>query len=745
MAKLCPRNFNKRINRQKQINKELSSKIKLLSCAVSTLEKENVKLKKDLDIACIDKTKLSKSNSYLKTKINKVTENTTTNKNVAEPKLLELHDYIAFLENHEGVLEERVEELSSQKLSFFQNKKYTNKIRSVYEDLLCFGVSSRNVEKVVRIVLEKLAGITYDRLPKATFSKDMLYEARALAQFQVASELKCSDADFCLQSDGTSKKGHSYMTYDASKKSGEVFVLGLREVGSGDAQAQLDLLKEVVGDISDASSKSNFSDTFFASIKNLMSDRCYTQKKFNKLLIDYRNTVLPKVKSNWELLSESEKSKHLNVNEYFCGLHFIVALADTAEACLKLWEGVVFPDPKKVGSLNHGSYSNGESGPLRLIRSVCKLVQERGCEKSGRMVSFSTFMKETNQMDTLPLYPFLGNRFNILFLNGARVFYLYPFLVDFLNNLALDNKLMSAVYHDLQVLHFRVACQALGLIDKYVTGPLWRMMVKEKEVLNMSKHYQKMYTFFNDCFLDATPFLEGRNSLFPDLVREDDRLASLLCFDYGPNVKLMLKQCIELIFGGSVSISKKMLEDHLHGGKYASPDESLCKESVSVPTTNANPERDFGMLDRFMKLKPKALDIVYEGIIMFTANNTRNWRDSLPKEQFDIAMDFARESKKLQKEVYFKRKMMIHVTRAERLGKNMEERRRKEMNLVLEKERLAKEIEKVGGLWCSKEAAENYLKKLKTEKEKKSVLKIQLGFRQKVLGVDCDKSLFFVK
>ena len=51
---------------------------------------------------------------------------------------------------------------------------------------------------------------------------------------------------------------------------------------------------------------------------------------------------------------------------------------------------------------------------------------------------------------------------------------------------------MSAVHHDFQVLHFRVASQALGLIDKYVTGPLWRMMVKEKEVLNMSNHYQKM-------------------------------------------------------------------------------------------------------------------------------------------------------------------------------------------------------------------------------------------------------------
>ena len=106
---------------------------------------------------------------------------------------------------------------------------------------------------------------------------------------------------------------------------------------------------------------------------------------------------------------------------------------------------------------------------------------------------------------------------------------------------------------------------------------------------------------------------------------------------------------------------------------------------------------------------PKALDIVYEGMIMFTVNNTRVWHDHLPTEQFDIAMEFARESKKLQKEVHYKRKMMIHATRAERLEKNMEERKRKEMNLVLEKERLAKEI---------------YFKKLKTEKEKKSALKI---------------------
>ena len=53
----------------------------------------------------------------------------------------------------------------------------------------------------------------------------------------------------------------------------------MQEVGLGDNQAQFGLLKEVVGDISNALGKSNFSDTFFAPLKNLISDHCYTQKK----------------------------------------------------------------------------------------------------------------------------------------------------------------------------------------------------------------------------------------------------------------------------------------------------------------------------------------------------------------------------------------------------------------------------------------------------------------------------------
>ena len=72
---------------------------------------------------------------------------------------------------------------------------------------------------------------------------------------------------------------------------------------------------------------------------------------------------------------------------------------------------------------------------------------------------------------------------------------------------------------------------------------------------------------------------------------------------------------------------------------------------MSVATTNIDPERDFGMLDHLIKLKPKALDLAYEGNIMYARNKTSGWRDKLSKEKLDKALDFAKKSKSKQKAI----------------------------------------------------------------------------------------------
>ena len=55
----------------------------------------------------------------------------------------------------------------------------------------------------------------------------------------------------------------------------------------------------------------------------------------------------------------------VEVNQFFCGLHYLVGLDDQAEACLKIWESIIHKD-KKVGSIADRGYSKGESSVTRL-------------------------------------------------------------------------------------------------------------------------------------------------------------------------------------------------------------------------------------------------------------------------------------------------------------------------------------------------------------------------------------------
>ena len=197
----------------------------------------------------------------------------------------------------------------------------------------------------------------------------------------------------------------------------------------------------------------------------------------------------------------------------------------------------------------------------------------------------------------------------------------------------------------------------------------------------------------------------------------------------------MTKQALEIIFSGLAVVTRQMLHDHVGDGKFANGrnDQELVKETQSVDTTNVEAKQDFGMLDRLMKLKPKALDIVHESIIMFTRNKTGEWRDKLSEENLKKAMNFAKNSKKQQKLMYLAKKKQIQETRIAKLRESMEEKDRKEKSQAEEREKLLKQLNEYGGLWEDAEVEEKVATFL-TEKEKKSALKVQLCFRQKVIG-----------
>ena len=762
--------LHKLMNKLSRADKDLKNSAKRQKrrdAKILELENDNQELQKMADaskdlVAELESVKRAKrleqqSKSHFKVKAQKLLAEIETNEENASLStvIVEKDQQIRDLENKNMELEERIEDFINNKVKLFYKNTYKKEIREVYQDIMTLVGGANNVEKIVREVLEKIAGLEVDRLPKATFAKYMYWEARGLAQIQLAQELLSSneqekvDENLTLHSDGTTKYGYFYGTFDVTTAAGESRILGLREMHEGSASTQLETLKEVLADIAamgnaKSDNSNNSVDKIVASIKNVMSDRCIVQKKFNEILAKYRNEILPNVVGGWSQLNESQQNKISNMNDFFCGLHFIVGMADQAEAALKVFDSLLYKNPQAVGSLRpKRGIGKGESGTLRLIRTVCKAVQAKGCEKSGRAVQFLTFLQGEKGLDDVPLAPFRGNRFNITFYNGSGVYFLFPHLLEFFESVQSENRLLGAVFDDLQVKSFVAGCRALGLISKIITEPLWKILEdKSVHILDMSQNYQQLLSCFESCAENALSFMKGEVVVFDGVSTVKDRFFEKLV-EPSDNYDVLTLQALELIFFALVVKTKRMLADHLVKGKYSgSASEALVSETKSVAKTNVNPERDFGMLDRLMVEKPRATSLVLEGIIMFRKNQTGVWRDKLPESQKQLVMDLAQKSKVEQKKTFLARQLEIKKCRMAKRAAKAADEEQKALKLRVKKG-LMEQIGKFGGVWATENEIKTKLETCKTENDKIKALHLQIQFRKVVLGaVHSDKTVF---
>ena len=150
---------------------------------------------------------------------------------------------------------------------------------------------------------------------------------------------------------------------------------------------------------------------------------------------------------------------------FFCGLHALVHLAETASAALLETEKESFDDDPPI--MDKFFRKPKEPGTTRLVRTACKAVAEGGDEKSGCHGSFLEYFRPTLEQDgfrgRLPITPFRGNRFTILFENAGSVFYLSEHIQSYLEGGA-TNKLLKAVLHDIKLPEYLAGAKALGLV-----------------------------------------------------------------------------------------------------------------------------------------------------------------------------------------------------------------------------------------------------------------------------------------
>ena len=70
-----------------------------------------------------------------------------------------------------------------------------------------------------------------------------------------------------------------------------------------------------------------------SNIRDTMSYRALTEKHFNDLFKDYRSEILPDTDiNNWADLSKRKRFLCSHMNNFFCGLHLLVGIADTCES-----------------------------------------------------------------------------------------------------------------------------------------------------------------------------------------------------------------------------------------------------------------------------------------------------------------------------------------------------------------------------------------------------------------------------
>ena len=87
------------------------------------------------------------------------------------------------------------------------------------------------------------------------------------------------------------------------------------------------------------------------------------------------------------------------------------------------------------------------------------------------------------------------------------------------------NQLLRAVYSDIQVPEYLAGCRALGLINKIVTGPLWRLLESaDTSITETNGYYQTLVSRIDEWSTDASELLCGEAVLYPEFLPSEDAI-----------------------------------------------------------------------------------------------------------------------------------------------------------------------------------------------------------------------------
>lgn len=707
--------LKKQLRHLQEVLRRKNQLLKQVRAARDYASKESSRVKCKLQILQLEKTKVEESLTETATELQSIKGEISSLKQYIEcTESLQEKDDIVFLFDE-------------------QSKTYTKETQACVYELLSSNVTTSKVSPVIKSVLN-LAGLQPNRLPCTSTVNNMNIQRLILCQKQLC-EILPEKKNMCLLSDETSKFGKKIEGFHVSDESGQLFVLGVRQLVTKSGQDVMNVLQEILTDINDVSKtvESDISKTILLNIVSTMSDRAATQAKFNSLLEDFRTNVLSETMAEkWCALSEAEQLSISKLNNFFCGLHALVHIAETANECLKICEPILLDGKGPTSDMT--VYRISESGTLRLVRTCCKAFSCGGDEKSGVYGPCSIFCKDylsQHHMKSVPLGRFRGNRFNILFANAANCFFLHGQMKQFLEK-EQTNRLLKSIFNDINTPVYVAGLKALGLVSFFITIPLWNLIEnKNIHILDMCRHCIQLIDYLQAAMLDLHHFILGHfvlpfsesdftnNAQFQSLLEPNEHDGKVIVV-------------LEHLLAGICATLQKLFKDFLEGGRWSQCSTSVHEKTKSVPKSNLFCESVFGHIDRIMREKPNASLIAQESYIMFCHNKTMEWlNNKTDAEKYELLKDARHDVSKCRK-LFQDRRKEIEFKRKEILQKKFLEIEEKERKRIEEIESYTNNIIE-WGLWQTVSQVDNHLLMLKNDKDKISALKAQLKFRKNVL------------
>lgn len=730
----------------KQTRHEMDIMEQELNLAVT--EKDELNEHMDLNAGLIDsqKKKLKRTANrevYWREKCLKLdeVENDETEINTLKSKLNELKEQLKTKDTELKTMKDLIDELNvenydlknKETMHLFDPDKncYISELHACVYDLLDCHVSCENVSNVIQCVL-KLCNKTANKLPSVSTINNWSIERALITRKQIAES--CENINTTLHTDEASKYGSKWGAFATRDSTGNYLLLGLRDMATKSSHDTMDTFKEILRDI-DAScdNETGSANKILVHIKNTMSDRAATETKFNDLLKEYRDTLLPDVIENYNTLSAESQLAISSMNTFFCGLHTLVHMADVSQQAIYDIEKAHFDGTVPI---HNSSYTkSNQSGTVRLIMTACKSFARRGDQKSGCHGAFVTFVTDflkSNKLLGLPLQPLKGNRFNILFSNAGHVYFLRSKMKEYLEKTSTLNSLLQSVLHDLQVPFFLAGCKALGLVSKLVTTPLWNVIENKNVSINlMNQKYLRLLLYLDEVLANLEDFIKGELLLYDDVPVKKDIVFNTLVEP--SDIDELVVVILSVVVPALSKLIRRQYGDHLPGGQH---EHVNPEDTISVDKHNKYPERVFSYVDHLLSSKPNIKTLAIEAQVAFSLNKTSEWLQS--KDNQTEIIEQCRSEVSVERKRFKQRESVILAKRIEKQEEDFRKKQELERKRI---ERLEKETTDMlyYGLWQTKEQMESELSKISSKTEKEEALKVQLRFRKDVFKQVCDK------